>query len=92
MAGFGTIWFVDWRMAVIATTVFLILLFTVRYMSVCACVSSAVCPITLALLGAESPAVLVVSALSALLVVVRHKENFIKLKNGTETKFSLRST
>lgn len=91
MAGFGTIWFVDWRMALIATAVFLVLLFTVKYMSVCACVSSAVCPIALFFLGAESVWVLVISALSALLVIVRHKENFKKLKNGTETKFSLKS-
>ena len=89
MAGFGTIWFVDWRMALIATVLFLILLFTVKYMSVCACVSSLSCPVILAILGAESPAVLVLSALSALLVVARHKENFKRLKEGTETKFSL---
>lgn len=89
MAGFGTIWFVDWRMALIATVLFLILLFTVKYMSVCACVSSLSCPVILAILGAESPVVLVLSTLSALLVVARHKENFKRLKDGTETKFSL---
>ncbi len=89
MAGFGTIWFVDWRMAAIATVVFLVLLFTVKYMSVCSCISSLCCPVILAILGAESPAVLVVSALSAALVILRHAENFKRLKNGTETKFSL---
>ena len=76
---FGTIWFVDWRMALIATVLFLILLFTVKYMSVCACVSSLSCPVILAILGAESPVVLVLSTLSALLVVARHKENFKRL-------------
>lgn len=89
MAGFGTIWFVDWRMALIATVLFLILLFTVKYMSVCSCISSLSCPVILAILGAESPAVLVLSALSALLVIARHKDNFKRLKEGTETKFSL---
>jgi glycerol-3-phosphate acyltransferase PlsY len=90
MAGFGTIWFVDWRMALTATVVFLILLFTVKYMSVSACISSAVCPITLLLLGAQGPEVLIVSALSALLVIVRHSENFKKLMAGTESKFSFK--
>ena len=90
MAGFGTIWFVDWRMALIATIVFLILLFTVKYMSVSACLSSLICPITLLVLGAENPSVIVVSALSAILVVARHKENFKRLLNGTESKFSLK--
>lgn len=91
MAGFGTIWFVDWRMAIVATVIFLILLFTVKYMSVCACTASAVCPITLAILGAEHWVVLIISALSALLVIVRHKENFKKLAAGTESKFSFSS-
>ena len=31
------------------------------------------------------------AALSALLVIVRHKENFKKLLAGTESKFSLHS-
>lgn len=91
MAGFGTIWFVDWRMALIAMTIFLILLFTVKYMSVCSCISSAVCPITLAILGVDHWLVLVIAVMAALLVILRHWENFKKLANGTETKFSLSS-
>lgn len=90
MAGFGTIWFVDWRMALIATIAFLILLFTVKYMSVSSCLSSLICPLSLLFLGADSPAVIVVSALSAFLVVARHKENFKRLLNGTESKFSFK--
>ena len=91
MTGFGTIWFVDWRMALIAMGIFLILLGLIRYMSVASCISSVSCPIILAILGAESVAVIVISAVSALLVVVRHKENFVKLAHGTESKFSLHS-
>ena len=91
MTGFGTIWFVDWRMALIAMGIFLILLGLIRYMSVASCISSVACPIILAILGAESISVIVISAVSALLVVVRHKENFVKLAHGTETKFSLHS-
>ncbi|MBR4004401.1 MAG: glycerol-3-phosphate acyltransferase, partial [Treponema sp.] len=53
MTGFGTIWFVDWRMALIAMAVFLILLGLIRYMSVASCISSVTCPVVLALLGAE---------------------------------------
>ena len=91
MTGFGTIWFVDWRMALIAMGVFLILLGLIRYMSVASCISSVTCPILLVILGAESIAVIIISALSALLVVARHKENFKNLAHGTETKFSLKS-
>lgn len=92
MTGFGTIWFVDWRMALIAMAIFLAILFTVKIMSVSSCIASAACPITLAILGAESGYVLFISALSALLVIIRHKENFKKLLNGTESKFSLHSS
>ena len=91
MTGFGTIWFVDWRMTLIAMAVFLILLGLIKYMSVASCVSSVTCPIVLCILGAQSLSVILISAASALLVVVRHKENFKKLRQGTESKFSLKS-
>lgn len=90
MTGYGTIWFVDWRMALIAMAVFLILLGLIRYMSVASCISSVTCPVVLALLGAESIVVIIISAVSALLVVFRHKENFKKLIQGTESKFTLK--
>jgi glycerol-3-phosphate acyltransferase PlsY len=90
MTGFGTIWFVDWRMTLIAMAVFLLLLGATKYMSVSSCVSSVTCPVMLAILGAESVYVIIISAASALLVVVRHKENFKKLIKGTESKFTLK--
>ena len=37
MAGFATIWFVDWRMTLMAMALFLVLLFTIKYMSVASC-------------------------------------------------------
>ncbi|MBR7080044.1 MAG: glycerol-3-phosphate acyltransferase, partial [Treponema sp.] len=80
----------DWRMALIAMAVFLILLGLIRYMSVASCISSVTCPVVLALLGAESIVVIIISAVSALLVVFRHKENFKKLIQGTESKFTLK--
>ena len=90
MTGFGTIWFVDWRMTLIAMTVFFILLGLTKYMSISSCVSSVTCPIALALLGADGLSVIIISALSAILVVVRHKENFKKLIQGNESKFTLK--
>lgn len=91
MAGFATTWFVDWRMALIAMVIFLILLFTVKYMSLCSCISSFCCPVILYFLHPFPIWTLVISAASALLVIARHYKNFIKLANGTETKFSLKS-
>ncbi|MBR6044113.1 MAG: glycerol-3-phosphate 1-O-acyltransferase PlsY [Ruminococcus sp.] len=89
MTGFGTIWFVDWRMTLIAMAVFLTLLFTIKYMSLSSCISAAICPIILAIIGTESYWVLIIAIMAALLVIARHRENFKKLMNGTESKFSL---
>lgn len=89
MAGFGTIWFVDWRMALIAMAVFFIVLGIWKYMSVASCTASITCPIALAILGPSAWYVWVICLVSALLVIVRHSSNFKKLKAGTESKFSL---
>ena len=89
LCGFGTIWFVDWRMALMAAAVFFIVLGLTRYMSAASCISSLSCPFALAFLGAESAYVLVICAISALLIIVRHKENIKRLAHGTESKFTL---
>ena len=89
LCGFGTIWFVDWRMALLAAVVFFVVLGLTRYMSAASCISSLSCPFALAFLGAESAYVLVISAISALLIIVRHKENIKRLAQGTESKFTL---
>ncbi len=89
MAGFATIWFVDWRMALIATGVFLIVLGIGKYMSLASCLASLSCPISLLILGPSSFWVELLSILSALLIILRHHENIRRLINGTESKFSL---
>ena len=91
IAGFATTWFVDWRMALIAVAVFFIVLGACRFMSVASCSGALTCPIALLILGPSSAWVEVIVAVSALLIIVRHYPNFIKLKNGTESKFSLSS-
>lgn len=105
MAGFATTWFVDWRMALIAMGIFLVLLFTVKYMSVCSCIASFTCPVALFFLqifpklsgnvpGGNIELDLIVWGIvliSALLIIARHYPNFVKLKNHTETKFSLKN-
>lgn len=90
MAGFATIWFVDWRMALIATAVFVILLLTTHYMSLSACCASLACPIALLILGPTGVWVEILCALSALLVILRHHENIGRLIKGTESKFYLK--
>lgn len=92
MAGFGTIWFVNWKMALIAMAVFLIVLGLFRYMSVASCTASLTCPIALFFLGYDIIWVWILCLVSALLVIARHWGNFVKLAHHEESKFSLRKT
>lgn len=87
IAGFTTIWFVDWRMALIATVIFFIVLVACRYMSVASCTAAFCCPIILMFLATPFN-VVILSSLSALLVIVRHYPNFVKLINKQESKFT----
>lgn len=91
IAGFSTIWFVDWRMTLIAMAIFFIVLFAGKYMSVASCTAALACPVLLLFFGTESVWVEVMAIAAAALVIVRHTPNFIKLAHGTESKFSLSS-
>lgn len=91
ITGFATIWFVDWRMTIAAMIVFFLVLFVGKYMSVASCSAALFCPIALACLSPESVWVELMAIAAALLVILRHYPNFVKLVHGTESKFSLRS-
>lgn len=86
----STVWVIDWRVGLTATLLMMILVLTTKYMSVSTVTALAVCPVMLYLLGSPLPAVLA-CAVAVLFVAVRHKENFKRLKNGTEAKFVLGS-
>ena len=91
IAGFATIWFVDWRMTLMAMALFFLLLFTLKYMSVASCSAAALCPIALAFLSPACIWVELMAIACALLVILRHLPNFKKLAKGQENKFSLSS-
>ena len=91
IAGFATIWFVDWRMALVATAVFFLVLFIGKYMSVASCSAALFCPIALACLSPQNIWVELMAIAAALLVILRHLPNFKKLVKGKESKFSLSS-
>lgn len=90
LVGAATIWFVDWRAGIVALVIMMLLLFTLRYMSLSVICAGVSCPITLWVVGVDHIGVLLLSTLSLLFMVWRHKENIVRLCNGTESKFSLK--
>jgi len=89
IAGITTIWVVDWRVGLICTAVFLLILFVFKYMSLAAITALGMYPIILAIVGVSSWETEAIAVLSALLVIWRHKANIKRLFNGTEAKFNL---
>jgi len=81
---------IDWRVGLAATVTMVILLLTTKYMSVSTVTALLVCPILMFILHTDIPVILM-SAGMVLFVALRHRENFKRLRAGTESKFSLKS-
>jgi len=84
------VWFVDWRAGLICFAIFVIILFTIRFMSVASMSFAVLFPIVLFILGCRNPATLVIMAVAGILVVARHHQNISRLRAGTESKFYLK--
>lgn len=80
----------DWRVGLIATAIMVILLLTTKYMSLSTVTAMLISPILLAVFKCDIVSV-VITAVYVIFVAVRHKENFKRLRAGTENKFKLRS-
>jgi len=85
----GSLWFIDWRAGLAAAIVLLAVLAVKRYMSLAVICGASAFLIVLAILGVESPWVMVLSILSVALILLRHRENIQRLRRGTESRFSL---
>ena len=84
------VWFVDWRAGLICFAIFVVILFTIRFMSVASMSFAVLFPIVLFVLGCRNPLTLVIMAVAGILVVARHHQNISRLKEGTESKFYLK--
>lgn len=80
--------FVSVPMSLIALAVFLIVIAVSKYMSLASCSGAICCPIALAFIGFDNVWVEIFVAAAALTVIVRHRQNFRRLANGTESKFT----
>lgn len=83
----STLWFIDWRAGAIAAVVLTVLLLTVKYMSLSSMSALIAGAVFVAVFGAGW-AVSLMYAVCVLFVVIRHRENIIRLIRGTESKFS----
>lgn len=82
-------WVIDWKVGMISTALMIILLLTTKYMSLSTVVAMLFCPI-LMILFKEPAVVIIIAAAMALFMAYRHKANFVRLKNGTESKFHIK--
>ncbi len=85
----STMYVVDWRVGLIATGIMIALLLITKYMSLSTTLAMLLCPILLIPLDASLPVILMATA-CALFMAVRHRENFIRLIHGKESKFTLK--
>jgi glycerol-3-phosphate acyltransferase PlsY len=86
----STMYVIDWRVGLIATGIMVVLLLTTKYMSLSTTLAMLLCPLFLHFLGASISVVLMAAA-CAVFMAIRHKENFKRLLQGKESKFTLKS-
>ncbi|MCF0120503.1 MAG: glycerol-3-phosphate 1-O-acyltransferase PlsY [Oscillospiraceae bacterium] len=83
------LFFVDWRIAVIAFSVFVILLVLTKYVSLGSMAAAVAYAVSTAALG-HGIWVVILAVLSAALLIFRHKENIKRLVSHSESKFSFK--
>ena len=80
-------WTVDWLVGAVATALMIILLLMTKYMSLSTTLAMLSCPITMLFLDISIIPVMI-ATISVIFMAIRHKENFVRLANGTESRFS----
>ncbi len=83
----STVWFIDWRAGAIATAVLVIMLPLTKYMSLSTMSALVAGAVAVAAFGGGL-VVSIMYAVCVLFVIVRHKQNIVRLVQGTESKFS----
>ena len=79
---------VDWRAGLLCLLVFVLIVVFTRYVSLGSVIAALLCPLFLLMFGHDALSC-VLALLCALLIVVKHAENIVRLLSGTENKFSI---
>lgn len=90
LVGATVIWFIDWRVGLIAFAIWGILLFVTKYMSLSVIAAAVSCPVSLLLLGTAHTATWFLCLGASLLMIIRHRENIKRLLAGKESRFHLK--
>ena len=81
---------IDWRIALIAWGVFVIITVLTRYVSLGSIIGATAFPVALGLLELGRTKEVIVASMCAALLVARHNANIRRLIKGEESKFSFR--
>lgn len=79
---------VDWRVGLCCLIAFVIIVVFTRYVSLGSVAAAVLCPIFMWIFG-HSGLAGVIALLCALIIVVKHAENIVRLIGGTESKLQL---
>ena len=88
MCGLIMTFLVDWRVGLCVLLTFLIVVVFTRYVSLGSMLGSLACPISMLIFG-HTVFCCILALLSALLIIVQHAENILRLIGGTERKLEL---
>ncbi len=88
LSGVTMAFLVDWRVGLCCFLTFLILLLFTRYVSLGSVVGSALFPVYLWIFGHDKLCI-ILGLLCALLIVIKHAENIVRLIGGTERRLDL---
>ena len=88
LCGITMAFLVDWRVGLCCLLTFLILVLFTRYVSLGSIVGAALCPVYLWVFGHDKLCI-ILGFLCALLIVIKHAENIVRLVGRTERKIDL---
>lgn len=91
LSGVTMAFLVDWRVGLCCLLTFLILVLFTRYVSLGSVAGSALFPVYLWIFGHDKLSI-VLGVLCALLILIKHAENIVRLIGGTESRLNLGST
>lgn len=89
LVGLSAVWVTEPRAGLLATLLMVVLLLLTKYMSLSTVLAMLSCPLLLSVFDASVPTVLFCLAF-VVLIALRHRENFRRLRAGTESKFAFR--